>query len=131
MRSQNTSCVEGGKYDKFPDWFKFGATTNAAAIEGASYVGCKCGFDPAIRFLYIDHIIMLYTLLLVRRAVKRESMAEHAYHDRPNLVNDASNGDYAADSFHMYKDDVQLLKKMKVKAIHVDLIQYNRVYIHI
>jgi beta-glucosidase len=37
-------------------------------------------------------------------------------HERPYLVDDRSNGDVADDSYHLYKEDVKLLKDMGVSS---------------
>jgi hypothetical protein len=37
-------------------------------------------------------------------------------HDRPDLVDDHSTGDTACDSYHKYKEDVQMVKDLGVSA---------------
>jgi hypothetical protein len=37
-------------------------------------------------------------------------------HDRPDLVDDHSTGDIACDSYHKYKEDVQMVKDLGVSA---------------
>ena len=37
-------------------------------------------------------------------------------HERSYLVDDRSNGDVADDSYHLYKEDVKLLKNMGVST---------------
>lgn len=41
-------------------------------------------------------------------------MWDRMLHNRPELVKDKSNGDVACDSFHLYKEDVKLVKEIGV-----------------
>lgn len=45
---------------------------------------------------------------------KSESVWDKWTHEHPENIIDGSNGDIACDSYHKYKEDVQLLKTMKV-----------------
>ncbi|XP_071637445.1 myrosinase 1-like [Temnothorax longispinosus] len=69
----------------FPKDFLFGTATSAYQIEGAWNEGGK-----------------------------GENVWDHFVHEHPNLISDGSNGDVACDSYHKYKEDVQLLKDMGV-----------------
>nr|1V03_A Chain A, DHURRINASE [Sorghum bicolor] len=73
--------------DWFPPSFLFGAATSAYQIEGAWN---EDGKGP--------------------------STWDHFCHNFPEWIVDRSNGDVAADSYHMYAEDVRLLKEMGMDA---------------
>lgn len=65
----------------FAESFEFGAATSAYQIEGAWNLDGKSA-----------------------------SIWDDAVHMYPDIIRDKTNGDEAADSYHRYKEDVQLLK---------------------
>ncbi|XP_049836540.1 myrosinase 1-like isoform X2 [Schistocerca gregaria] len=79
--------------NRFPDSFLLGAATAAYQIEGAW-----------------------------NEDGKGESIQDHFYHNHP-LLGLNSTGDVACDSYHKYKEDVQMLKGINVTMYHWDLPQ--------
>ncbi|KAL8033812.1 hypothetical protein ABFX02_13G180500 [Erythranthe guttata] len=71
----------------FPDGFIFGSGSAAYQIEG--------GYNES---------------------GKGTSMWDHFTHTYPDKIQDGSTGDVAVDSYHLYKEDVQLLKNMGFDA---------------
>ncbi|XP_011645769.1 myrosinase 1 [Pogonomyrmex barbatus] len=69
----------------FPKDFLFGVSTAAYQVEGAWNISGK-GI----------------------------SIWDRWTHDHPNLIRDGSNGDVACDTYHKYKEDVQILKNIGV-----------------
>jgi beta-glucosidase/6-phospho-beta-glucosidase/beta-galactosidase len=52
--------------------------------------------------------------LLIYFLGKGESIWDFFVHEDPSRIQDETNGDSATNCYHMYKEDVQLLKKMNV-----------------
>ncbi|XP_049938190.1 myrosinase 1-like [Schistocerca serialis cubense] len=78
--------------NQFPEDFYLGAATASYQIEG--------GWDED---------------------GKGESIWDHMLHAQPNLTADGQNGDVAADSYHKYKEDVQLLVALNANAYRFSL----------
>ncbi|PKA66702.1 Beta-glucosidase 12 [Apostasia shenzhenica] len=81
----------------FPPDFVFGAATAAYQVEGAANEG---GRTPSIWDTFT--------------------------HKFPNKIGDGSNGDVAADAYHRYKEDVQLVKELGMDAYRFS-ISWSRV----
>lgn len=73
--------------NSFPPGFIFGAATSSYQIEGA---WDKDGKGPSIW--------------------------DHYCHTYPERIKDGSNGDVAVDSYHLYEEDVKMLKNMGMDA---------------
>ncbi|CAD6267979.1 unnamed protein product [Miscanthus lutarioriparius] len=84
---QKLSSWEIPKRDWFPSDFIFGAATSAYQIEG--------GWNED---------------------GKGPSTWDHFCHTYPERIADGSNGDVATNSYHMYPEDVRLLKEMGMDA---------------
>ncbi|AQK40508.1 4-hydroxy-7-methoxy-3-oxo-3,4-dihydro-2H-1,4-benzoxazin-2-yl glucoside beta-D-glucosidase 1, chloroplastic [Zea mays] len=84
---QMLSPSEIPQRDWFPSDFTFGAATSAYQIEGAW-----------------------------NEDGKGESNWDHFCHNHPERILDGSNSDIGANSYHMYKTDVRLLKEMGMDA---------------
>lgn len=81
-------ATEPNDVRKFPDEFKFGVATAAYQIEGGWNADGK---GPSIWDQYT--------------------------HDHPTLIDDHSSGDIAADSYHLYEEDVRIIKSLGVSCL--------------
>ncbi|XP_008547080.1 myrosinase 1 [Microplitis demolitor] len=87
-----TTKPESAGVDKFPDDFLFGAATSAYQIEGAWNVSNK-----------------------------GKSIWDLWSHEKPSVVYDETNGDVAANSYYLYKTDVDLVKQLGANSYRVSL----------
>lgn len=49
---------------------------------------------------------------------KGENIWDHITHTNPDFIDDRQNGDVACDSYHKFREDVQLVKSMGVRNNH-------------
>ncbi|XP_026729957.1 myrosinase 1-like [Trichoplusia ni] len=77
---------------KFPDDFLFGTATASYQIEGAW-----------------------------NEDGKGENIWDYMTHNNPTVIKDVSNGDIAADSYHNYKRDVEIMRELSLDAYRFSL----------
>ncbi|XP_057327909.1 myrosinase 1-like [Microplitis mediator] len=87
-----TNRSENVKVDKFPDDFIFGVGTSAYQSEGAWNVSNK-----------------------------GESIWDKMTHEQPSTVADGTNADVAANSYYLYKTDVDLVKQLGANSYRISL----------
>lgn len=56
---------------------------------------------------------------------KGQSIWDNVTHSDPNPIRDGSTGDVACDSYHLYKEDVQLIKNIGVSFTGSSNIRYS------
>ncbi|CAH2059137.1 unnamed protein product, partial [Iphiclides podalirius] len=77
---------------RFPDDFLFGTATASYQIEGAWNADDK-----------------------------GENIWDHMTHTKPHVIKDQSNGDIAADTYHNYKRDVEMMRELGLDAYRFSL----------
>ena len=92
----------------FPKEFLFAAASSAYQIEGA------WNADGKISTMNISYERNNYTIgYLIEQFLntgKGENIWDRITHTKPDMVENRENGDIACDSYHLYKEDVKLLK---------------------
>ncbi|CAN1804974.1 Beta-glucosidase 24 [Linum perenne] len=93
----NSSSKYSIKRRHFPPDFLFGVTTSSYQYEGGTWEDGR-----------------------------RPSIWDAFTHSHPNNIKDKSNGDIAADSYHLYKDDIALVKQLGMNAYRFS-VSWSRV----
>ncbi|KAF9414420.1 hypothetical protein HW555_007674, partial [Spodoptera exigua] len=86
---------------RFPDDFLFGAATAAYQIEGA------------LPNNFVNNVLLF--------PGKGENIWDHMIHTNPTVIRDVTNGDVAADSYHNYKRDVEMMRELGLDAYRFSL----------
>ena len=86
----------------FPTGFLFGVASSSYQIEG--------GWNEDGNYFYPKFRLILHKSSLG----KGEHVWDKFTHDHPEKIVNGTNGDVACDSYHKYKEDVQLLRDLGV-----------------
>uniref|UniRef100_A0A0D3BPU4 thioglucosidase n=1 Tax=Brassica oleracea var. oleracea TaxID=109376 RepID=A0A0D3BPU4_BRAOL len=97
LAASNNSSTPKVRRSDFPEDFIFGSATSAYQIEGAAH---QDGRGPSIWDTYSEKY--------------------------PEKIKDGSNGSVAADSYHLYKEDVALLHQIGFNAYRFS-ISWSRI----
>ncbi|KAI5390775.1 variant 5, Beta-glucosidase 12, partial [Lathyrus oleraceus] len=110
----------------FPKGFVFGTASSAYQYEGAAFEGGK---GPSIW----DNFTHKYPEKIRDRSNgaafeggKGPSIWDNFTHKYPEKIRDRSNGDVAVDSYHKYKEDIELIKDLNMDAYRFS-ISWSRV----
>lgn len=96
----------------------FGCSTSAYQIEGG------WNKDGKKRFIYYSIVLNVLTIIL--RSGKGESIWDRLTHSQPEVISDRTNGDVAANSYELYKEDVKALKQVGVRLLRFQYTNYTR-----
>lgn len=100
----------------FPDDFQFGVATASYQVEGGWNEGGKWinwGGRGAI-FLHFFWNCCFHLCISLPSIGRTESIWDYELHKNPNITDDRSNGDIACDSYHKWKEDIQLVQNLGV-----------------
>ncbi|KAF9810999.1 hypothetical protein SFRURICE_000067, partial [Spodoptera frugiperda] len=97
-------CSTVRQQRRFPDDFIFGAATAAYQIEGA------WNEDGKFKSNFNFHLVKTFLLIC------GENIWDRLVHTNPTVIQDLTNGDVAADSYHNYKRDVEMVRELGLDA---------------
>ena len=123
-------CTSSSRH---PLWYKLTVRLSQLKITNSSFWLCRRqgmnGTEPPLSqfsnrqlFIYVPGWD-IYTDLW--STGKSESIWDRLTHDNPEIIKDKSTGDVACNSYHLYKEDVQMLKELGVRICWITLILWR------